>query len=623
MTEPRIRGRSMGVLSLAVPPPADLPAPWDAVVDGENWGQVVASGLPLVIGELIERKLEIPCTPALADHGDPKHNPRLPVHSEWPELKRIADLGRELGFDLFLSGRIFRDQGRTLEMRLVDCERRREAAHTRLEFDHDDLREWAVAVVRWLAEEAGLRVGLGEVGTGAASEQAFHQYLQALRFCHLVDAEDHPKRPDLVLELLMRALEEDPGYSSALATLDTFVRGSLRPQEVDYLGGIADRLMAAAQRVPPEKGYGVLSMAATLLSVKEATDVVPLLERPLGEDFEPARLDMLARLCVVADDEARAEVAARDAVARFPDAVHLKVLLAELLESEGDGPVAEAQGLWDEVLLEEPLHRAALASRTRGLVSEDAERAVELAQRALTHEDLPWQLLDALRELVTTSDRARDTLRPLLEQRPVPEHVSPVFHAKLGSLLHALGLRERADLHFTVALDQGLPHPYAARVHALRQFPEDGDFADRAERLAQRAVHEEPAAVQESLAEALAMRDDFWPFRFLLGYVLDRQKSHDAAAEHYAAACEMSRDAVEVLFHRGQNAASRDRLEEAETHLKAAVRRSPRQPAFLKELARTLLRSDKKTEARECLELVLRLKPGDHEASDLLRDELG
>jgi len=612
----------LALLSFGAPPRAQLTAPLARDCGGEALGHVVASAFPVALASRLRRHGGLECNAfhlGVAEVGSECRMRLLPVPLD---PARLADLGRSLSSRRLAIGEFGAGADGGLHLLLIDCERRRVTAETNVA-STGDLRRLFADALRFYARDCGLAPALPDADFAPPTEggdEAFVWYLRALHVGQRGDAANRPAELEAMILLLTNALSEDPDFEDAAIALNELVLRWLMPQERGWLEAQAAPLLEAAARTRGDHADVVFALLSTLLPVVAPERLLALLERPLAAPFEVRRQISRAQLFELLGRfaDARAAIDAAQTLAATDDT--LEIFAARLEEQAGDA--AAAQRRFVKVLARTQDEPLALEGRVRGLAAEDPAAAFDLAPRALA----PGRPVGAalIEALAAAAERAPELAtkalaKPLAQMR-VDERAPAELLAALGRLFSATGQRARAEMHFLIALERGLPSESAARVAWLLLRPADLAGATAAAAVAAALARDDLAAAQAAL-DALPPLSNYWRRDLFAAELKERRGALAAAKGELTALLPRSAGDGEVhaalartLARMGERAAAIAALETA-----CAKRRAD--TSLRVELARFHAEGGGAVEqdfARSLLTDVLAYAPGDGRARALL-----
>lgn len=514
MVQGATRSVPLALLTFGAPPRARLPPALARDVGGEALGHVVASAIPVALASRLRRRAGLDCSAlhlgVAATAPGPGGESRMRLLPVPLDATRIADLGRSLSVRRLATGEIEAGAEGRLHLLLLDCERRRVAAETTVAAD-GGLRRLFADALRFFARDAALAPALDDAGLASAAEggeEAFLWYLRALHVGQRGEG-DRPVELESMLLLLTNALSEDPDFEDAALALDELALRWLRPQERGWLEAQAAPLLEAAARTRGEHAAVVFALVSALLPVVVPERLLALLERPFAGRNEVRRHVTRAQLheLLGRGADAQAEVAAARALA--PDDDELENFAARLEETAGDA--AAARRHYERILERSPDDPLAFEGRVRGLAAEDPAAALAQAARALEPgRPVGAALLDALAGAAERApELAASSLAKPLAQMRVDEQAPAELLAALGRLLASAGQTARAEMHFLIALERGLPAATAARVAWRLVKPGDVAGAASAAAVAAALARDDFAAAQTALA-VLPPAPAFW-----------------------------------------------------------------------------------------------------------------
>ena len=279
------------------------------------------------------------------------------------------------------------------------------------------------------------------------------------------------------------------------------------------------------------------------------------------------------------------------------------------------GRPADAERVFQQAVVRQPDSAAAWSGVGRAaLASEDASRAVESLERALSLEpsaaSLHYSLAMGYRALGEI-DAAEAHLRrrgPGLP--PQPDPLLQEYHDLLRSPLayEARGMREMDAGRFAEAA--------AIFRQGLQATPEDHRLRHRLGAALMFAG--DSAGAEQQFEAVLRAAPDFEPAHFNLGVLMSLSGRHREAIDHYAAAVEHQPNYLEARLGLADALRLAGRPEESLPHFARVVEIDPAFAEAWMVRAVTLVQLARYREAREWLDRALQVHPGHPDLTDLL-----
>ena len=602
MNRPRSR-RSLGVWSFSAGPwnPA---SPWPRERDGLQLAEVVALGTGFATSQSLGSRSPVEVN-ALVDQ-DRQGPLGFSVPREPHDEKDTATRGRDEGLDVLLTGHVESGEVPSLALSLVDCERRRSIAQTKI--DDPDPSRWGAIAAVWVLECLELEGSPVDEPEGLSLEDAF-DLLDARVSLHAYDQSQRGEDLHRARRCSLAAVARGSGESACFAVLLwSLLRGS-RPDD--------ELLVQLEELVVSREGRHRLELCSALRRWCESDKILEWTADALDDPTaEETRHLLRMRVLIDSDrsDQARAE--GKGSLEAFPESVQLMKQMA-ILEEDGSGQefVQSAQDLWERVLSIDPDDEMALAGRVAGLVESDPEAALAHFRHALELGEVSDRILESALRLLDPPREASEELCAVVSTAKLPENSSPIAYGFFGALLCRCGHGARGQMHLTVAVDRGMPHPFAARAWALQRRPDDFDYAAAIDTLALRVLGSELEPSSERTQELMtavtaAVPDESDPQAvFLRGVIASRAKQHAEAVSFFEAAHAALPEMTEIRLHLGLALMEVDRDGEAEHQLELCVRRLPKNSDVRHAWSIALLATGKVEEGLGQLRETLKLDP--------------
>ena len=429
------------------------------------------------------------------------------------------------------------------------------------------------------------------------------------------DAADEPARRQArrnAIARLREVADELPGDMDTLFALgDLLVRDEQLEEAIQVYEKI-ERLQPADLQVKQR-------LARTFLAMDDQAKAIAVLERLAARDTGSANIHFyLGELYLQSGDAANAEEqfrAAAQASPNDPDPwLRLAALQAELSSEQAIATLNEAL----DVMPGNPRLLEVLALIHLGQNQyAKAEKLLAQVWQTVSADDpdaIPSNLFFYNYATVCTHLRrvtdAADWLERALGQEPALLDLymqrvltgTPSFRQTATRVLHNLAKRNTS---FGAALHGNLATLYLARENPSRAVKEF--------KRALAIIQSDPLQ-----SDVLTPRFHFWH-----GVALDQAKQTDLAVEQFETAIRLDPDYAEALNYLAYLWAVRgERLDEALRHIQTALDLDPENPAFLDTLGWVYFQQGRYEDALDLLQQADRLRPGDPEILDHLRQTL-
>lgn len=444
---------------------------------------------------------------------------------------------------------------------------------------------------------------------------ALRQELVRLHLARMRDAADEPARRQArrnAIARLREVADELPGDMDTLFALgDLLVRDEQLEEAIQVYETI-ERLQPADLQVKQR-------LARTFLAMDDQAKAIAVLERLAARDTGSANIHFyLGELYLQSGDAANAEEQFRTAAQASPDDpapwLRLAALQAELSSEQAIATLNEALGTMPgnprllEVLALIHLGQNQYAK---------AEKLLAQVWQTVSADDpdaIPSNLFFYNYATVCTHLRrvpdAADWLERALGQEPALLDLymqrvltgTPSFRQTATRVLNNLAKRNTS---FGAALHGNLATLYLARENPSRAVKEF--------KRALAIIQSDPLQ-----SDVLTPRFHFWH-----GVALDQAKQTDLAVEQFETAIRLDPDYAEALNYLAYLWAVRgERLDEALRHIQTALDLDPENPAFLDTLGWIYFQQGRYEDALDLLQQADRLRPGDPEILDHLRQTL-